>query len=441
MISFKFIQITLLLKLKQYYMKKLCFFSFVLFAALSTTAQTLEDIGKTMDKQQYAAAKVAIEKYISDPKNASSAEAWYYKGRIYNSLSRDTTLAKLDAYNYKQTAFEAFKKNQQLDKMDLRMKTEFYKSYLDLYLGYYDLGAQNFNLKNYTAAYNAFSKTQEIENFILSKNYLYEEIKLNKLDTSLVMNIAASALQGSDTTNAVINYRRITDAGITGTDYERVYEYLAQYYLSNNDNTNAQAILSKAKAAYPTNNYWNAIEVEQIAKSGDTKALFGRYDDMYNKDPKNFANSYNYAVEMYNALWANDNKTPDTTLFIKLFKVLKSAIEVDKGMDATMLLNNHLFNVAADYSTKAALIKENKTTKPEELKKKKELNAASVSYINELLPYGEKMITFYKDKGTLTTKQKINYKQTAGYLSDAYRIKGDLKKSAEYDKIIDSIKF
>ena len=422
-------------------MKKLCFFSFVLFVAAVANAQSLDDIGKLMEKNKYAAAKVSIEKYISDPKNAASAEAWYYKGRIYNSLSKDSTVAKQDAYNLKQTAFDAFKKNQQLDKFDLRMKTEFYKSYLDLYLGFYDLGAQNFNLKNYPAAYNSFSKSQEMENFILSKNYLYDEIKLNKLDTALVMNIAASALQASDTLNAVINYRRITDAGITGLDYERVYEYLGRYYLEKKDNSNAQMILAKAKTAYPTNNFWNALEVEQISKSGDIKALLARYDELYNKDPRNFANSYNYAVEMYNSLWANVNKSPDTALFLKLTTVLKSAIAVDESMDATMLLNNHLFNVAADYSTKAALIKVIKTTKPDELKKKKDLNASSINYMNELIPYGESMIKFLSAKTTLTTKQKINYKQVANYLSDAYRVKGDLKKSAEYDKITDSIKF
>ena len=422
-------------------MKKLCFFSFVLFVAAGAGAQSLDDIGKLMEKNKYDAAKVSIEKYIADPKNVASAEAWYYKGRIYNSLSKDSTVAKQDAYNYKQTAFDAFKKNQQLDKLDLRMKSEFFKSYLDLYLGFYDLGAQNFNLKNYPAAYNAFSKSQEMENFILSKNYLYDEIKLNKLDTALVMNIAASALQASDTLNAVINYRRITDAGITGLDYERVYEYLARYYLDKKDNSNAQMILTKAKTAYPTNNFWNALEVEQISKSGDIKALLARYDELYNKDPRNFANSYNYAVEMYNSLWANDNKSPDTTLFLKLTTVLRSAIAVDESMDATMLLNNHLFNVAADYSNKAALIKVTKTTKPDELKKKKDLNASSISYMNELIPYGESMIKFLSAKTTLTTKQKINYKQVANYLSDAYRVKGDLKKSAEYDKITDSIKF
>ena len=427
--------------LKSYYMKKLCFVSIVLFGALGTQAQSLEDIGKAMEKEQYAAAKVSIDKYLADAKNAASTEGWYYKGRIYNSLSRDTNISKLDASNYKLTAFEAFKKNQQLDKLDYRMKSELYKSYLDLYLGFYDLGARSFNVKDYKSAYNAFVKAQEMENFILSKNYTYDELKLNKLDTSLVMNIAAAALQGTDTANAIINYRRITDAGITGADYERVYEYLAGYYLGQKDNTNAQAILSKAKTAYPNNNFWNAIEVEQLAKSGDTKALFARYEELYNKDPKNFSNSYNYAVEMYNSLWANENKTPDTTVFSKLTTVLKSAIAVDQGMDATMLLNNHLYNIAADYSTKAALINVTKTTKPDEIKKKRELTASSISFMNELIPNGEKMVKFYTEKPTLTTKQKINYKQTAGYLSDAYKVKGDVKKSAEYDKIIDSIKF
>ena len=423
-------------------MKKFFFFPIILFAFASTYAQSLEEIDKMMNKQQFASAKVAIDKYIADPKNASSTDGWYYKGRIYNSLSRDTSIAKTDAFAYKQIAFDAFKKNQQLDKLDMRMKTEFHKSFLDLYLGYYDLAAQSFNLKDFAAAYNSFSKSQEMENYILSKNYLYDEIKLNKLDTALVMNIAASALQASDTTNAVINYRRITDAGIAGADYERVYEYLSRYYLDQKDNTNAQSMLSKAKTAYPKNNFWNALEIEQLAKSGDKKALFARYEELYQNDPRNFANSYNYSVELYNVLWANENKSPDTTLYSRLVTVLKSAIEVDETMDATMLLNNHLFNVAADYSTKAALIKEGKTTKPDELKKKKEMNATSIKYMNDLIPFGEKMIKYLTDKGTaITRKQKINYKQVAGYLSDAYRVKGDLKKSAEYDKIIDTIKF
>ena len=422
-------------------MKKLFFFSLMLSGTVVSFAQSLEDIGKMMEKNQYATAKTGIDKYISDPKNATNGESWYYKGRIYNSLSRDTTVSRDDAYNYKMTAFDAFKKNQQFDKLDMRMKSEFYKSYLDIYLGFYDLGAQDFNAKNYQGAYNAFTKAQDIENFILTKNYIYDELKLNKLDTALVMNIAASALQASDTVNAVKNYKSITDANIVGADYERVYEFLANYYLTKNDDINAPAILAKAKAAYPTNNYWAALEVDKLSKGGDKKALFAMYDELYTKDSKNFENSYNYAVEMYNSLWANDAKNGDTLLYNKLSTVLKSSIEVDKGIDATMLLTNHLFNIGADYSNRAALIKDLKPSKPEEVKKKKDLNAASITKMDEMIPFAEKALNFFIVKPTLTIKQKINYQLVAGYLSDAYRLKMNLKKTAEYDKIRDSIKF
>ncbi len=419
-------------------MKKLFLFTLMVSGACISFAQSLEDIGKLMEKNQFATAKTGIDKYITDPKNATSGEAWYYKGRIYNTLSRDSTVGSAEALNYKLAAFDAFKKNQQYDKIDIRMKTEMYKSYLDIYLGLYDLGAQYFNAKNYSGAYNAFVKAQDVENFIISKNYTYEELKLNKLDTALVMNIGAAALQSGDTTNAIINYRRITDAGIVGAEYERVYEYLANYYLTKNDDVNAQTMLAKAKAAYPTNNYWAALEVDKLAKSGDKVALLARYDEMYNKDPKNFENNYNYSVEMYNSLWASEAKNVDTMLYTKLATVLKSTIEVDKGNDALMLLNNHLFNIGADYSTKASLVK---GTKPADLKLKKDLNASALARMDELIPYAERALKFYADKPTLTTKQKISYQLVAGYLGDIYRLKMNPKKTAEYEKIRDGISF
>ena len=403
--------------------------------------KSLKEIGSLMDKQKYYEAKDGIDFILALDINKNDPEAYYYKGRIYNSLSRSISTTKINAYKYKLVAYNAFLKNQAIDKLDLRMKSEFYKSYLDLYLGFYDLGAQFFNEKNYSYAYKAFTKSQGVENFILSKSYEYPELKLNRLDTALTMNIAASALQASDTSNAIINYRRITDAGISGAEYERVYEFLSRYYFEKGDNNQAQTIQAKARSLYPNNKFWDRIEVEQISKSGNTKALFDRYEELYNQDPHNFANTYNYAVEMFNKLWASHNNNPELNLYPILITVLKSAIEVDETMDATMLLSNHLFNVAADYSTKVANISDSKTTNPYDLKRKNEYKSLSLNYMNQLIPYAQKMLKFFEGKPTLNNKQKINYKQVAGYLSDAYRVKGDPKKSAEYDTIIDNIKF
>lgn len=111
-----------------------------------------------MNKRQFKSAKDAIDKYMADPKNNIKPDGWYYKGRIYNSLSYDSTLSKKEIYDLKLQAFEAFQKNQQLDDKDLRMKVEQYQSYLDLYFGYYDLGATQFNAKDYSGAYESFKK-------------------------------------------------------------------------------------------------------------------------------------------------------------------------------------------------------------------------------------------------------------------------------------------
>ena len=421
-------------------MKRVLIFCMLITVAGRSFSQSLEDINKLMDKNQFAAAKIQIDKYTTDPKTGLDAFGWYYKGRIYNSLSRDAATPKADAYQYKLAAFDAFQKYQQMDKLDIRMKAEFWKSYLDLYLGLYDLGAQQFSAKDYSSAYKSFSKAQDIENFILSRNYTYDEIKLTKMDTSLVMNTGASALQANDTINAVKSYRKITDANITGKDYEEVYEYLAGYYSRHNDQPNLQAIMNKGKAAYPNNSVWNQLEVEALTGSGDKKAMFAKYDELFKQDPSNFTNTYNYAAELYNNLYGKDaSENPDPAMKDKLTEVLKAAMINDtKGMDASVLMVNHLYNDAAAYSSAAALVK---GSKPDDVKKKKELNALSDAKMNEAIPYAEKVLKFYSEQTGLSTRQKVDYRAVAETMSDIYTAKGNLKKAAEYDKIKEGIKF
>ena len=418
-------------------MKKILMLAFLMAGTCKGFSQSLEDINKLMEKQQFLPAKAAIDKYLADPKNASSAEGYYYKGRIYNSLSRVAATPKSDAYNYKMTAFNAFKQNQQLDKLDFRMKSEFYNSYLDLYAGFYDLGAAQFNDKDFKEAYNSFLKANEVENFILSRKYTYDQIKMSSLDTSLIINIATAALQAHDSVNAVLNYRKISDAGITGKNYEQIYQFLVAYYKVKQDETNFANTLAKGKIAYPQSNYWNEMEMDKLTQSGDKKALFARYEEQYVKDPANFANNYNYAVEMYNNIY-KDLKDTAPASKDKLTALLKNAILHDTTIDATSLIANHLFNAAADLSTSAALIK---GAKPDDIKKKKELNALAIAKMDETIPYAEKVLKYYDALPKLTTRQKANYLTIAGFLSDIYSAKGNAKKSAEYDKIRASVKF
>jgi tetratricopeptide (TPR) repeat protein len=416
-------------------MKKVLIFS-VLFSLGSTLfAQSLDDIGKMFNNKQLAPAKVAIDKFFADPKNANSADGLYYKGKIYNELSKDPSTPKIDAYNYKIVAFEAFKLQQVNDKKDIRMTFEQYTPYLDLYAGFYDLGVTQFNAKEFTQAYNAFDKALEMEKFILERKYEYAGFKASKLDTSLVLNTASAALNSTDTINAIKYYRIITDFEIVGKNYESVYEFLVLYYNSKGDVDNLNTIIAKAKVAYPQNTFWDAIETANISKSGDKKAIFARYESLLAKDPTNFVNGYNYSIELYNSIYVKDYINIDSATSEKLISVLKATIPNDKGNDANMLLTNHLFNVAADYSSRAALIKETKLTKPADLKKKKDLNAKAIAKMDEMIPYAETSIKYFNAQPKLTVTQKIKYQQVLTFLSDVYDAKSNPKKAAEYNKI------
>lgn len=414
-------------------MKKVVLFLALFFAVYAAFSQNTEDIRKLINDKKFTEAKTAIDKFMGDSKNENSAEGWYLKGRIYNSISNDAATPVSDKYQLKTAAYDALKKSQMLDPKETMMKLEQYISYLDLYYGFYDLGASEFNSKNFSKSFDAFKKALEVEDFIRAKGYTYSQVKIPALDTALIVNTAIAANQAKNTVEAVNYYRKITDAGIGGNDYKDVYEFLVDYYNRKDDASNLFPLLTKAKALYPTNNFWNETELDRIQKSGDANALFAKYDEMISKEPKNFALLYNYGVELYNRVWGKSNDKPaDDATKAKLSTVLQQAIAVDPGIDASMLMTNNLYNDASDLTNAAAVIKSNK---PADVKKKAELKAEGNKKMDEAITYATKVEDYYAPKvSELKPGQKANYKIVLGYLSDIYSLKGDTKKSAEYEK-------
>ncbi len=411
-------------------MKRFSLLILLLSMVVLTKAQSLDDINKMMGANDFKGAKVAIDNYMADARNSSKADSWYYKGRIYNSYSYDKALPLEEKAAAKRTAFESFLKTQQLDPQDLRLKLEFYKSYLDLYFGFYDLGANLFNDKKFDEAFSAFTKALEVKDYILSKNYSYTEAKVYQLDTALVLNAAIAASQAKKDDVATSYYKKLVDANVSGAGYEEVYEYLVSYYNTKDDKAGLQSILAKARKFYPDNDYWADVEIRAVAKSGDQAALFAKYEELIAAHPKNFMLNYNYGIELFNTMYGKDAK-PTEANRLKLTEVLKTAISVDKGNDATMLMANHLFNSASDLSVTASSIK---GTKPEDLKKKKDIAVASAKLMDDFIPYGQSAIVYFESQPTLKPVQKANYKVILGYMSDVYNVKKDPKKAAEFDK-------
>ena len=64
--------------------------------------QDLDDIREMLNKSKFREAKTAIDSYLSDAKNANKSDAWYYKGRIYNSLSYENGVPETELYKLPQ---------------------------------------------------------------------------------------------------------------------------------------------------------------------------------------------------------------------------------------------------------------------------------------------------------------------------------------------------
>jgi hypothetical protein len=413
-------------------MKKYSFFMLLLFVSTVCFGQSLDDINKMLLLQQNKKAREGIDKFLSDAKNATKAEGWFYKGRIYNNISKDSGTSSADALKLKNDAFEAFKKYQQMDAKDLSFIAENHASYFDLYNGYFDIGAKEFNNKNFPVSLEGFKNALLVEDYVKAKGYEYNGFKFPALDTSLITNAAIAATQAKDEAAAASFYRKLTDANISGEAYLNIYQYLADYYLRVKDETNANAILDKARTLYPENEYWTEIELDKVSKTGDKEALFAKYDELMKKYPAKYSLPFNYAAEVFNYLYIGDKKPANAeALKGKLTDVLKTAINLDKGIDAKMLMTRHLYNAAYDYQDSSKSIK---GAKPADVKKRNDLKAQFLKSVDDAIPYGVAVADYFAALPTLKPVQKANYKNMLDIVSQLYSTKGDVKKSAEYDK-------
>ncbi len=416
-------------------MKKISLLLMLLFVGMVSMTQSLDDIKDLVSKGKFSNAKTAIDKYLQDPKKANSSEAWYFKGRIYNLLSSDSTTPHNELYDLRKDAFDAFKKNQELDKRDVFLSLENHIAYLQLYFNFYDLGVTEFNAKKFDAAFEAFRKALEVKDYALAKKYEYSQVKLYPLDTALVLNAAAAGLQAKREDEAMEFYKKITEANVANVEYKDVYKYLAEYYLKKGEEAPLQDLLQKAKRLFPKDDFLTDAELDLVNKKGDKELLFAKYESLIAENPSSFLLCYNYAVEMYNALYGKAaNKQGDIAFSNRLTEVFKKAIANESGDNsATVLMAKHLFYMSADLLNASNMIR---STKPVDLKRKTDLKLAANKSMDECITYSELVLKYIDTTPKKSGVQKVNYKIALGYLSDIYNLKNNKAKAAEYDKKI-----
>lgn len=403
----------------------------VLLAASFTGlyAQKLDDVKEKLSKQKWDEAKEKIDKAMTDPKNQTTADAWYYKAKIYQNLAKthpeDTTLS--DA------AFDAIKKYLMMEekqpegKRYLLSTLENNKMVFDFYSDAFKAGADYFNKKDYQKALNSFERT--LDAFDLLKQYKFTTATF---DTTSVLYAGVAAEQLKNKELAVKYYSMLADKKVADTTYTGIYEYIVNYYTLGKDIPNAKKYLSVSEEVFPKYDRWLAYELELVGN--DKAQKIAKYRELMQKYPDNPDLALDYAVLYFNYTYANENKPADyNSRQDTLAQILQKALNIQQTAIGNYLMSRHHNNQIADLEEQRRAIKGNA---PADVAKRKDFDARISQKNDELIVYSQKAADLYAQQSELKGVDKVYYKEVLRDLADYYLQKKNTAKATEYQNKI-----
>jgi hypothetical protein len=414
-------------------MRKLILSAFFMAAGTALFAQKLDDIQEKINKGKYDEAKVQIDKVLAEPKNQKNANAWYYKGVVYNELGKDTTKKDMD---YRMEAFNAFKKYQELDPKNVMMALEQNGRLFQLYEGYYNQGIAAFNAKSYDKAFSDFKNALAVKDYVYGKKFEINGFSFPALDTQLV-NLAGSAGMLAKQEDAAIPYfTMLADAKLKGDDFKDIYPILVDYYGRKNDAANKSKYLAIGMELYPSNPYWMQSQLD--AAGTDKAKRLDLYKDLVAKNPTNPDLAVDYSVELFNYVYAKDKPADYEQRKTELTTALENTIKNNpESAQANFVMTQHLSNQIYDMQMDYNAIK---GTKPEDVKKKQDLDKKINAQYENLYKYANTAVQQYEKMPELKAVDKANYRSVLNQMVDYYTMKKQTDKAKVYNDKIKNLK-
>jgi hypothetical protein len=245
---------------------------------------------------------------------------------------------------------------------------------------------------------------------------------------------AVTAFELKKMDDAAVFYKKLTDAGLTGDTYLEAYQVQLEQFKNKKDMAGFNDMLAKGRKAYPQSEaYWTAMEIEAATEGIAKPAVFEKYDALLAKNPANYDMAYTYSAELFNFVNSDESKTVNVADYkTKLFDALKKTIAIQSSFNANFLMATSLYNNSFDISDEARKIK---SVKPEDVKKKKAMDAESLKALDEAIPYGETAVTLFAGLKKTSNTDKANYKRLVNLMKNIYEVKKNPAKTAEYDKL------
>jgi tetratricopeptide (TPR) repeat protein len=393
------------------------------FFTVTLMAQTVEDIRDLAGKNQWDKAKEQIDKYLASDKNTKTGEGWYLKAVIYNNLARDAKFS-IQFPNAREESFNAYKKYLELDKNAFEGKMNQHGVLFDVASGYLSNATDEFNTKKFEQALADFLQAEKVQEYIVSKEFTYGAFAFPAYDTQLYLNIAAAAVNAKKEDVAIKYYEKIADKKIKGESFEEIYRYLVDSYDKKGDKAKMEKYLAIGKELYPKDEFWCQIGIAEAWD--DKRKLFTVFETLINGSCATYVNYYNYAVELFNYSFTQEKRPEDfATLQAKIPELIKKALAIKPTVEANMLMARYYFGHINDLFDASNAVKGGK---PEDIKKRADINTQLNKRYEEMLPYAMAAYEELNAKETLKAGEKGTMKIVLNMLVEYWERKKDAAK-------------
>ena len=315
---------------------------------------------------------------------------------------------------------------------------KYYTYFYDLGANYFNSAAQNNNKQNFYKALQMFKNSYQIGRYIYANKW-----GLSELDTQLVLTMGKAALNAGKKAETATYFKKLADANITGTvndktSYQLPYQWLSFYYKEAKDDTSFLKYTALGKKYFPKDDYYDAVMLDYYRDKKDYDALFKKYDEIITAYPDSVQYHFNYANEAFIYVYNSDAGTKINNKEALLKNVgaeLQKVLAVKPNdINTNWLLGQYYYNSGIDIKEQANAIR---GTKPEDVKKKADLNAQAKDILNKAIPYAENALTTLENNGYKKT-DKSKYKSIVNLMQRIYTSLNQADKVKIYQAKYDS---
>jgi tetratricopeptide (TPR) repeat protein len=436
-------------------MQKFLFTVAIAFTALMVNAQSAEEAFKHLEKRKLDKAKEIIDKLTADPNN-KDAYAWLVKAQVYNAIAVDDAMKASVPDAYEQ-AFEAYKKAYDANPNLNQLKLDFYQAAYRAYDGVASKASLAFQNSDFNLAFDTYKKLLSYGTYLNNKGLANNGFPA-KFDTAVIFYMGYIAMKLDKEEDAITYFSKLANARIgKEADYIIPYQYLSYTYKEKKDTENFKKYYDLGRTLYPNSPYFPSLKIDWARDNNNFPELFEAYEELIPLQPDSVKHHLIYANDMFE--WSfvkNADKRPDDfpILVAKMDDHLKQSLKAGyDSLNTLLLLTGLYYNQGYDLATEIDKIRS--STKPDDVKKRKDMRTKAAVFYDKSIPYSQMAVTIMERKmiANMKTSEKQTIKNLYGWLGDMYRLKGEkakddgdaanakllIAKADDYDKKWDAV--